>query len=322
MNRNGAVWITWETQRRSIELAKMFECELYVFDYNGILRYPKCIVKTLKVLASKYTDVIFVQNPSMVLAAVACLYKIIYGKKVIVDRHTTFKLDKKDTLRVSNLIFKALHKFTIKYADLTIVTNEFLANIVTNMGGRAYVLPDKLPDIRQTEKPQLIKGFSLLLISSFGHDEPIEEVLKCANMITKDGINLYVTGNTSKLSESVIKNAPSNVIFTGFLKEQDFVNIVFAVDAVMVLTTASYCMLCGCYEAIAAKKPLITSKSIVLEEYFTGSIFVQNTSSDIKDGIYELYNNYDAYLNNSKNLEKSLKRKWENTFTKLRAQLT
>ena len=318
MNNKNKVWITWETQRRSFELAKILNCKFYLYEYGSVLRYPKSIINTLKVFADKSMDIIFVQNPSMVLATVACIYKTISKKRVIVDRHTTFRLDKKNNYGLENLIFRMLHYFTIRKADLTIVTNSFLANIVKQMGGKAYVLPDKLPDLLQTENIKLNNGFNVLLVSSYGEDEPIDEALKAAEMIKRDGVTLYISGNCNKLKDTIKQSAPANVVFTGYLNDNDYINLVFAVDAIMALTTANCCMLCGCYEAVAASKPLITSQKEVLQNYFKGSIFVDNTSEGIVTGIKELMINYEQYENNAEKLKANIEKEWQYDFNKLK----
>lgn len=317
MKNCNRVWITWETQRRSYELAKILNCKFYLFEYEGVLRYLRSIVNTLRVFANKSTNIIFVQNPSMVLATLACIYRIITKKKVIVDRHTTFRLDKKNDYGLGYLIFSLLNNFTIKKADLTIVTNNHLASIVEQMKGKAYILPDKLPDLLQTEHVGLKKGFNLLLITSYGEDEPIQEALIAAEKMMNHELRLYISGNCNKLKDTIKQKASSNVFFTGYLKENDYINLVFAVDAIMVLTTANSCMLCGCYEAVAARKPLITSDKKVLQEYFKGSVFVDNTSEGIVSGIKDLMINYNKYANNAVHLKDNINKEWQHSFNEL-----
>ena len=316
------VWITWETQRRSIELAKKLGCELFVIESKGILRYPKCIIRTLSVLRSTKPDIVFVQNPSMILATVACIYRSLKNIRVVVDRHTTFRLNKKNRITPRLIIFKLLHYFTIRHADVTIVTNDFLANIVRRLKGRPFVLPDMIPRLLQTETVPLKGKHNILLISSFGGDEPIKEVIEAMKQINQEDAYLYITGNYKKLDELTYKEAPSNVVFTGFLEEQEFINILFSVDAVIVLTTADYTMLCGCYEAVSAGKPLITSKKDVLRDYFKGAVFVDNSVKDICHAIREVIRNVDLYKNRISTLRERLGSEWEERFVKLENQLT
>jgi glycosyltransferase involved in cell wall biosynthesis len=316
------IWITWETQRRSVELAKKFGCELFVIENKGILRYPRSIIKTLSLLGSTKPNIVFVQNPSMILATVACIYRFLKNTPVVVDRHTTFLLNKKRRNTPRLIIFKLLHRFTIRFADLTIVTNDFLADLIRQLKGKPFVLPDMIPKLMQTGAAQLKGRHNILLISSFGPDEPIKEVIEAMKHVEdKENVYLYITGNYKKLDESTYKAAPSNVVFTGFLEEQEFINILFSVDAVIVLTTADYTMLCGCYEAVSARKPLITSNKDVLREYFKGAIFVDNSAKDISNAISEVIANLDLHRERISNLKERLVSEWEERFVKLENQL-
>ncbi len=310
-DKHSSLWITWETQRRSIELARHFGCDLFIFEYFGWFRYPKCLWKTITVFFEKKPRILFVQNPSMILATVACILGLLSSTFIVVDRHTTFLLNEKDKkITLRNIIFKLLHRFTLKHADLTIVTNDFLADIVRSLSGRSFVLPDKLPDLVMTEKVELKGDKNIFLISSFNSDEPIEEVLSALALLQKKNVFLYISGNYKKLDKSIRDNAPSNVIFTGFLSYEEFVNLLYAVDVVMALTTATHCMLCGCYEAVSADKPLITSKQKELQDYFSGAVFVNNTKNDICSAVEMVLENIEEYKNNILQLKNNISSSW------------
>jgi len=312
------IWITWEAQRRSIELSKKFGCELKIVEYVGFMRYPRSIFKTVLLITSKKPDVLFVQNPSMILAALACLCKLFIPKMmVVVDRHTTFMLNRVYPNTPSVVLFKLLHRFTIRFADLTIVTNDFLADCVKRFGGRAFVLPDMIPDLSMTGEVNLKGEKNIVLVSSFGNDEPMTEVLDAMKGLERNDITLYITGNYRKLPDAIIRAAPSNAIFTGFLKEEEFINTLFAADAIMVLTTADYTMLCGCYEAVAAGKPLITSDKQVLREYFEKAVFVTNSTDSIMRAIKQVIDNLDMYAAEMGLLKKNLTKKWAEQFAEL-----
>ncbi len=315
------VWITWELQRRSIELAKKFGCELFVIESKGVLRYPKCIIRTLSVLRSTKPNIVFVQNPSMILATVACIYRSLKNIHVVVDRHTTFRLNKKNRITPRVILFKLLHRFTVRHADFTIVTNDFLANLVRQLKGRPFVLPDMIPKLLQTGTVQLKGKHNILLISSFGGDEPIKEVIEAMKQINQEDACLYITGNYKKLDELTYKEARPNVVFTGFLEEQEFINTLFSVDAIMVLTTSDYTMLCGCYEAVSAGKPLITSNKDVLRDYFKEAIFVDNDPKDICNAIREVIRNVDLYKDRISGMRERLGSEWEERFVTLENHL-
>lgn len=315
------VWITWERQRRSLELAKKLGCDLYVMEYTGLMKYPKAILKTFGILRSTKPDILFVQNPSMILAAFACIYKFASQTTLIVDRHTTFLLTRKYRNTPKIIIFKLLHRFTIRHADLTIVTNEFLAGLVRRLNGRPFILPDKLPDLPNEKKLTLQGRRTVLLISSFGIDEPVREAIEAMRSFHSNDVFLYITGNYRKLDASITSSAPSNVVFTGYLDERTFIDMIYSVDAVMALTTADYTMLCGCYEAVSAGKPLITSDKKVLKEYFTAALFVDNTPKGIAAGIERIIANPEIYRENVARSKQKMLVEWEKQFRRLEYQL-
>lgn len=310
MEKSSRIWVTWETQRRSMELAKALNCQFHLFESTGLLRYPRSIFNTIKVMSDPSVLTIFVQNPSMILATTACIFKFISNKKVIVDRHSTFFLDSTNRYSIKSIIFRVLNTFSVRNADLTIVTNQHLANIVKKIDGKAFVLPDKLPEINKTKNSDVDGLFNMLLISSFGVDEPIEEVFKAMERINIKGLKLYVSGNYNKLPKALLSTVPANVIFTGYLREEDYMNLLCSVDGIIVLTTEDYCMLCGCYESVSVGKPIITSNKSVLRDYFKGSIFVDNNHGDILNGIHDLIENYDNHRKNIVELKISLEDRW------------
>ncbi len=313
------IWITWETQRRSIELSRALGCKLFLFDIPGIKRYPLSVIKTIYTLIKYRPSILFVQNPSMFLATLACFIGSFTRLKIVVDRHTTFRLNKPHSGSFSIWLFMRMHYYTLKFADLTIVTNQFLADLVVKAGGHPFVLPDKLPDLTPKKQMPLIGDTNVLLISSFGNDEPITEVLSAAQELSK-GFHFYITGNfRKKYSNQPV--VPSNVTLTGFLSEDDFINHIFSCDIVLVLTKSDYCMLCGCYEAVATEKPLITSDKIVLREYFTEAVFVNNTYTEIVTAITTVAADLNKYKENSKNMKRTITEDWNRVFSKLRIEL-
>ncbi len=320
------IWIVWETQRRSLEMARVLGCGLHVFDHSGWLRYPKCLTKTFWVCLRERPDILFVQNPSMILAAFARVLKSVFNFKLVVDRHSSFRIGKAYTTRYDTqpffrLIDRSLNRFTVSGADMTIVTNGFLARVVKGLGGKAFVLPDRLPDVSSRGKTALMGRFNILLISSFGRDEPFDAVFEAMELLRDKDVYLYVTGNYKKLASSLRDKKNRNVIFTGFLSDGDFATILFSADAVMALTTSDHTMLCSCYEAVAAGKPLITSKKDVLVDYFKGACFVENSPEGIRGGIEEVVKNAPAYRKHIRGLATALGRSWGMRFRHLEACL-
>jgi hypothetical protein len=280
----GRIWITWERQRRSMVLSEHFDCRFFEIIETGLLRYPKVIARTLWVLFCERPDVLVVQNPSMILAAIGVAWGMVTTTYVVVDRHSTFLLNRIYSLTPWLALFKSLNRFTLRFADLTIVTNAFLADLVAQGGGRPYVLPDKLPTLSAAARsPFALEADvrNVFLIGSFADDEPISEVFDALAQIDDAKVHVFVSGSRKKAPESLLRRAPASVTFTDYLSDSEFSSLLHAVDLVAVLTTADHTMLCGCYEAVAAGQPLVTSDKQVLREYFDGAFFVDNTPSSI-----------------------------------------
>jgi glycosyltransferase involved in cell wall biosynthesis len=318
---NPRLWIAWERQRRSVELARRTKCDLVVLDWRGWSRYPRCILATCGIILRRRPDLLIVQNPSMLLAALACLFRGALGLPLVVDRHTTFMLDNRKRTWLHVAVFRLLHNFTVRHADLTIVTNHFLAELVRKSGGRAFVLPDSLPDLRPSSRPALRGRHTILLVSSFGKDEPVAEAIAAMKVLDRPEIVLYISGNCSRLASAERQGLPENVVLTGFMTEQEFVDMLFSVDVVMALTTSEWCMLCGCYEALAAGKPLITSRTKVLEEYFVNAECVDNSAAGIARGIAKVVGEIPAYGERTRRAREEIAQRWNAQFEELEALL-
>lgn len=308
------IWITWEKQRRNKGISSAFACELYEITYSNtrIIRYVKSLCMTAYIITKRRPEVVVAQNPSILLAAYVVMLKYIFRYKCIIDAHNAGIFPYDNKIKLFNMISKTIQK----YADLTIVTNIELSKVVCSNNGRAVVLPDKLPD-----PPDVISKYHLCgknnfaFICSFSSDEPYNEVIEAARCLP-DNVHIYVTG---KYDGKVDANkVPSNVSLLGFITDEEYWNLISSVDGIIVLTIRENCLVCGAYEAISLKKPMILSNTHAIRKYFTlGSIYSEPNSREIKDAILSFIENKDKLSTDVEILENKLKRDWENNFTDL-----
>src|SRR4051812_14960269 len=122
-------WIAWETQRRTLNLSRKVDAELFIFDdeNKGAIRYPLSALKTLSALWKHRGGLVFVQFPSMFLAALASFLKPLFHYKLVVDRHTDFSLELKPPFGWKERLILSLSRYSVRKADLTVVTNSELA---------------------------------------------------------------------------------------------------------------------------------------------------------------------------------------------------
>jgi len=292
-------WITWENHRRSIVLAKELGANYYFVKSNEtfVLRH---LIKTLKTVVLIYQNrngLIVVQNPSRVLAALASLMKLLFRFPLIVDRHTNFRLGKGISVNPAIWFVVLCSEISLKIADLTIVTNDHLKKLVERKGGRSLVLHDKIPEIEPpVEKIDLPNGINILFICTYAEDEPYSEVITAARYLTSD-YHIHLTGNYQKVGlDPASPEVPANVHFLGFVSAEVYESLLFSCDIVMVLTSSEWVILCGGYEAMAVQKPLITSNTQILSEFYQGNaVHTDHSPKSIADSIIKVSSNYSIY---------------------------
>ena len=305
------IWITWENQRRNEFISKELNAKLYVFDFNDnrIRRYIKCIWFTFKAFRYEKPDIVFCQNPSVVLALFSLLYTKIWGGKLCIDTHNGGM-----ALESESFLLKFIARFLQRFSDLIIVTNAPLKTIVEKNGGRAVVLPDNIPDIKNRDfKPyEFLHSKNLLFICTYARDEPYEEVFKAAKIIESEGrdIGIYVTGKVPSFLN--VKAYSDNLHLLGFVSWEDFDRLLLFCDGVIDLTTRENCLVCGAYEAVAVDKPLLISNKLALRSYFNkGACYTDNTAESIARLSIELVDNNLSLSKDVRELKFELKNNWK-----------
>ena len=115
---------------------------------------------------------------------------------------------------------------------------------------------------------------------------------------------MYVSGNYKKAN--INPGEYPNVHFLGYLPEDLYYNNLFKAHVVIDLTTHENCLVCGAYEAMAASKPLVTSDTCALRQYFRdGAIFTQHDYQSIASAVRITFENRERLIANIE--------KWKNT---------
>ena len=304
------IWITWEVQRRNRTLSGRLGASLneLVFKGNRYLRYPALIAKTAALISGSRPSILFVQNPSMVLALFAVSTRWLFRSPVVVDAHNAGVFPFEGKKPWAN----RLTGFILRKADLTIVTNENLARRVRSVGGRPFVLPDPLPSIERPGAAEPLKGKrNVLFVCTYASDEPYLEVIRAASMLDPD-ICVYISGNPKGKERSFSHLLPPNAVLTGYLPEDEYIRLFHAVDAIVDLTTREDCLVCGAYEAVAMEKPMVLSDTSTLRQYFSkGAVFTDNTAEDLARKIKEVLENAVDLQEQTKRLKGLLIADWE-----------
>jgi hypothetical protein len=281
-------------------------------------RYPTQIFNTLKVLFKSKATTIFVQNPSLLLAAIVVLYGKIFIKTVIVDAHNAgiFPLEGKSA--VLNHIAQQVNSLASK----VIVTNSALKKSIKKDSSDVFTIPDPIPVIiKNNHYPLEPNKTTLVFICSWAEDEPFEAVFRIAEKLS-DIAHIYVTGNSKGKEKTVCSKLPSNITLTGFLSNDKYDDLIHACNAIMVLTKRDDCLVCGAYEGVAVEKPMVLSKTDALVNHFNkGCIYTDNTSSSIEKSIRQLVHDHRKLSREIVTLKSELTLKTKSTIREINQKL-
>jgi glycosyltransferase involved in cell wall biosynthesis len=234
--------------------------------------------RTLRLLLNVRPKVVLVQNPSLVCTLLIALLRPLFGYQIVVDAHGDAVIPYAHNWK----IVRAVTFFLLKYARLTIVTNQGLAARVRAHGGRPFVLCDNLPTVSPHSRRDLGPGKHVLFISTFASDEPHAELFQAAETLRSQGVTFHVTGKVRTDTLARLPPKPDNVVLTGFLSEHDYWDLLQSCDVVVDLTTMPDCLVCGAYEAIAAGRALILTDNAPSRELFEdAALYTENHASAI-----------------------------------------
>ena len=307
-----ALWITWENQRRNDGIASALSIPMFVFDFktSRLVRYLSALWRTIRVVAERRPKYLFVQNPSVVLAFAAVSAGPWLGATVIVDAHNAAIIPLQSS---QSGLLRWAARYIVRKARLTLITNDSLARVVESAGGRAFVLPDRIPDLPPLPRAATrlrSSGRNAVFICTFASDEPFLEVIEAARSLDPS-ITVYVTGNPRHRAAQLNALAPPNVKLTGFIREDDYVALLRTADVIIDLTTREDCLVCGAYEAVAAEQPMILSGTSAIRSYFNRGVrYTDNTATDLAAAIGDAIANGDSMRREARALKADLQVDW------------
>lgn len=261
-------------------------------------------IKTIQMLWSEKHEVVFFQNPSIMLGLICALYKKFNRKCLVVGDFHNAALDSGK--------LESINAFIARSIDITLVSNKNLFARVRDMGGRPFAFPDPIPLPQESHSIRTDNGRYILFISSWADDEPINNVLDAfiLSELWKDSIELRVTGKVkaSRLNKPIEQYESHGIRFLGFVSEADYWAQLTSASLNVDLTTREDCLVCGAYEAIAVCAPILLSNNEASVSYFGKyAQFTDNSVADIKNNMLHVINNQQLiHIGNRENRESYL----------------
>lgn len=279
---NDAVcWIAWERHQRSLSLTRELNIPFIEMDRGGgrLIRYVANSFATLRVLLSKRYRTVYVQAPSVVLPHLVMLMSVLLRFRVVVDAHNAII----EGAEHASQPLRFLYRWVVRHADILIVTNSAVAARVRALGGRPGILPDPVPAFRGRSKSQTIVP-TAVVISTWAPDEPMAQIIRSAAAVTPE-LSLTITGRPRGRFADLARES-DRIRLSGFVSEQDYVDLLRTARVIVDLTTRKDCLVCGAYEALAVGRPLVVSDSEALRELLReGALYSKNDPQSIASAI-------------------------------------
>lgn len=276
MARNDLAIIAWKKlSRRSELLALALDAELWFFPDR--IPYIRAAFKTLFKIFKKKPRNVIVQLPQGPLLLEALILRALMGFKVIADVHTGFLL----STDWKGLLLNAPFTRLLHNADIVVAHNQTQLNIIPKKAEKkTIVVVDQWQ--YSNEKEPITNGESdkyLVFPASFADDEPLQEIIKSLNKFRID-TKLYITGNWKRQAR-LKKYESEKVIFTGFLSNYEFNNLLSESTAIITGTKREYTSLMSAWEAVAYMKPLaLTSTSTLRDNFNEYAVFYDYRDSE------------------------------------------
>ncbi|MBJ6137691.1 glycosyltransferase [Marinobacter litoralis] len=287
------IFLSWEIHTRSRSISRELGVPIFevVHDNFFLIRYYRSIIETFRILKKEKPNIVIFQNPSIVLAVFILVYSRFSKLDLVMDAHNAaiFPLEGKFWL------LNKLCSVLISKVKLTIITNQFLIESIKDRGGRPFVLEDPIPklDVSKGVKTSKGKVKKLVFVCSWAKDEPYMEVMEAFKSLSDKDVMLFVTGRPPEYVFN--KPIPNNVKLTGFLSEQDYIDLLAGSNLIIDLTNRPDCLVCGGYEAAAVGTPCIISNNLCSSDTFSkGYVYSENDSGGLKDSILYAIDKEDA----------------------------
>lgn len=266
-------------------------------------KYAYQAVATGRLLRRTRPRLIFVQSPPSLAVLAVWIYARLTGAQYIVDAHSAAFLSPywaRPRWMVRRLARSAL---------TTIVTNVAFAERLRGWDAPATILRD-VPTtfVASTGLPR-DQRFSVLVVSTFASDEPLENILSAARRLPD--VHFYVTGDFDRADPALGPSSPANVEFTGYLPDDVYYATMLESDVVLCLTTRDNTMQRGACEALSMARPIITSDWPLLRDYFSkGTVHVTSDPEAIAVGIEQMRAEHDRHQRDISELQHDQRREW------------
>lgn len=317
------VWAPFE--ERTASFAEQLNAPLYnvhYFQYKqpwvAPFKYFPMAVKTLSLLIRHRPDYVYITNPPAFAPFFVYLYCLLFGKAYVMDTHSPALYSRKWAWTLP------LQRWLARRALVNIVDQPRYKALFESWGARAIVLqrpPERPIPFHELQPEAPLEPFQVAVINTFAVDEPLDIILEAARALPD--IQFHITGDTSRANPADINNAPDNITWTGYLRGNDYWNLLSSTHVTLALTTYEYSLLGGAQDGVMLGKPLILSDQPVLREFFNkGTVFIENTTEGVINGVKQARAEHAPLARAITELAEEKRTHWQQAYNELETLLT
>lgn len=283
--RTDRIWLSWEHHRRSESLSAALGYSLHVEHHHhrpALIRYALSAFGTLKTLFKYKPKLVVAQNPSVFLCVLLGALKPVLAFRLVMDAHNHALQQ-----RSANTLLGKLDRFAFKQTDVVIVTNQIAAQRVSDLHWVIMndpVAPVSRPsntDISALQAKKLLPRQYFTLVSSFADDEPTVEVINAIQRLPDElPLKLCITGKRAKAPADALAMESERIVFTDYLSDEDFDQLLRHSAAIIDLTTRPDCLVYGFSEALAVGVPILLSDNLVSRDTYGEAAFYTKNDAD------------------------------------------
>lgn len=296
--RPALAFVSWgAVAGRSAEIAQEIGGEARCFYPPGSSRRPPVLVRymlsalrTGGYLLRRRPRVVIVTNPPIIAGLVTYGYALCIGARLVLDTHPGGFGAQGDRMAAR---LQGPHRWLARRAGLCLVTDDAWRLELEAWGAPGLVVHEAPGDWRHTQ-PERHPRLKILYVGRFAADEPAWAVIGAAALVPQ--CDVIVTGDLGSCPPELLRGAPPNVTFVGFLDADDYRAVVQDADAVLTLTTEPASVMRAGYEAVYAGRPLLLSDWPINRELFPYAAHVANTIAGVASGLREVDAHYDGYM--------------------------
>jgi len=283
-----SIYIAWASyQRRAVSMQKYLGLSLHhVPPAQGnklmkMIGYLEQSFATVQVVRKQKPEIVWIQLPPNFIVHLLLAWRFISASrfKIVLDCHNAAL--RKPWLSVP--FFAA----ACRASDLVVVHNaEVLRALPIELANDrpALILEDPPSSFDNVHSTSSHESF-VLVPCSFHDDEPIEMILAAARLVPD--ITFKITGRIAKAkAKGFMQDVPHNVVFTDYVTEEEFNELLHTSAVVAGLTTYEGIQLSVASEAIGAGKALILSGTRILRNMFQDcALFFENDEKAFADAV-------------------------------------